>query len=301
LEIHGNIMDYGYPDAFKDYFKIDKQGTIINKYNRWFSFPENSVKFNTTPPTFRLNSITVSTHDSNSTETLFPDGKQGILIIKRGSADHTVQEWYPKRYKDRYYERVNNTANYNIWDGFKLRWIKPLIDNLEGDALSPTDITLAQDRAMSKSIISVSNPNLANYPYGKAGTYTVGFYKSNGYLSEEYEVKNTNKKYRRTTKSDGSYNTWDEYCFKTSSQLTATFPAIASMAVATFNVPIATLAITTNHAISLNFRTGLPTGVIYSFTHDATNLIFTLFNASGVSVNIGERYMTVVALKHDMT
>lgn len=300
LKVYGNVYDMG--ERNKDHFKIDRFGKVINRYNRWYSLPENKVLFSTPPSSFALNSVTVSTHDSNSTETLFPKAKEGQLITRRASADHTVQEWYPRLFKDVYYERVNDATAYETtWGAFKLRWIKPLIDNLESNALSPTDVTLAQDRTISKSIISLGNPALASFPLGKAGTYTTDFYKSNGYFHEEYEIINTNKKFRRSTKSDGTYNAWDEYCFKSSAQFTATFPTIASMAVATFNVPIASLAITTNHAISLNFRTGLPAGIIYSFTHDATNLIFTLFNASGVSVNIGERYMTVVAVKHDNT
>lgn len=282
LHIHGNIVGYGEVLLGRDYFKVDKQGTIHNKGNRFYSERNNSV-FMTTPPSFfKLNAITITYHDSGTTATGFPETNIGTLITTKGLQDIVFQEWYPHYRSDtRKYIRRNsgNTA----WTNFEVAGVNYVRD-LAHNGLSPTDNSKFVPRTITKSIINSSHPSISSMPEGRQGTYTAGFYSENGFYTEEYDVRSKNTKYRRIKKDDGTFSDWLEYCFRKQIVYSKAFPTLAAGGTAQVKIDISAHGLTSATPIAINIGQPLPNGLMITPGHNGTELTLNLYNASGSSI-----------------
>jgi len=287
LDIHGNILDYGPGGAGNttNSFRIDKQGMMLNTYNRFFSEPGNTV-FATTPPSFfQENTLNITYHNSATTATDFPGSQLGTLITQKGVSGLVIQEWYP----------------YSVGSGSKLQFFyKRQRNNIPG-----TDGWNAWEKvtfwAQIQEEINGADPNLATYPLGGPGQITRSGIKSNGYYGEGYFAYNTNRKFKRQMKSDGSMTAWEEICYKKGVQYNnVSLPAIDTLKMATITIDISAVGIVNNdHALSLNWRAALPVGLMYSFMHNGTTLTITLFNASATNITASTNHVTVVAVKYN--
>lgn len=125
IEQQGNILDYGKTTSSADYLKVQKNGRIVNKHNRWFSEPVNTVLTTTEPRFFRDNAVTITHHNGSTTATGWPGGNIGTLITYRGLSNQTEQFWMPYTAGQKRLVRHRRTnSSETAWNS----WIGPKLD-----------------------------------------------------------------------------------------------------------------------------------------------------------------------------
>lgn len=298
LKLYGNIYEVG--DTREDYLKIDRYGKITNKYNRYFTHNPNTIS-PTTPPSFFLeNSVNLSYHDGATTITGFPESNIGTVITTKGIANLVVQEWHPyftNNLKTHYFIRTNKYSNYNTeWNEWKKKSYVDTTVDLGTNVVTTTNRTAVIDKVVNKVKIDNGSTDLSNFPNGKAGTLTAGFYNENGFYTEEYEVYDSSKKFKRYKKADGSMASWSEYCYKKRKDISPVIPTIAAGAFAETNIDISDLGLTVADEVIINFAAAPPAGLMWSYYQNGTNIVLRLLNTSATSITGQTIYLRVMAL-----
>lgn len=275
-EIWGNIYDYGRLNS-SNWIKIDRRGEIINPHNRFFSNPINTIMIDTPPSYFRNNSINITYHNSATTATGFPESNVGTLKTVRGLDNLVEQIWYPykntntKLYR---YKRTNNNANYNLlWND----WVKEYIYNVQNEFE-----------------INSSDPNYISYP--GPGKLTQSRITSGGYYTEEYDLYNSGKKYKRYKKTDGSYTDWVQFCFKKRKDFTLNYASIPANSISDLTLDVLDLGLTTSDVLNINYVSGLPANMVANIWHNGTTATLRLYNAGSNTIISGNLYIRLIAL-----
>ena len=277
LEIHGNIMDYG--KLTSNYLKVDKQGRIFSKYLGGKANPANSVFVDTLPSFFAENSMNITFHNGATTATGFPVSNLGTLVTIKGLANLVEQTWYPyftNNTKVYCYKRTNKYPNYDVeWND----WVqsKLVIPVLEFE-------------------INSQDPNIATYPLSSPGKLRKSDIVGNGYYTEDYDLHNSPKKYKRYKKTDGTLSEWREYCFKKKKDFSAVISSLAAGSMLEITFDISDLTLTTTDMIVLNWSSAPPAGLIWSYYHNGTNIVLRLYNAGSTTVISQTIYIRTMAL-----
>ena len=277
LEIHGNIIDYG--KLTSNYLKVDKQGRIFSKYFGGKANPANSVFVDTLPSFFAENSMNITLHNGATTATGFPVSNLGTLVTIKGLANLVEQTWYPyltNNTKVYCYKRTNKYPNYNVeWND----WVqsKLVIPVLEFE-------------------INSQDPNLATYPLSSPGKLLKSDIVGNGYYTEDYDLHNSPKKYKRYRKTDGTLSEWREYCFKKKKDFSTVISSLAAGSMLEITFDISDLTLTTSDMTVLNWASAPPAGLIWSYYHNGTNIVLRLYNAGSTTVISQTIYIRTMAL-----
>lgn len=272
LETYGNVIDVG-KYGMKNYLKVTRKGEIFSNYNRYNSYPDNTITPEMPPSFFREGTEGIANNNSGSTIKNFPT-EIGTLKIISGMSKNSRQYWYPWFYGkavEYHYERsaISNTQ----WG----EWKK------------------INSHLMIQEEINSANPNLGDYPGRNPGVVTKSGNKNVGYYVEEYDVYNKNKKYKRFKKSSGEMSEWYEYCFKVKIPITKSIPQMPTKMYYKIEFDIASYGLAGEDVIVLNSI--LPGGLMYSISHNGTIATLNLFNVSDSTITGQTLYLNCFALK----
>lgn len=175
-----------------------------------YSTPANDQKFDS----FYAIYVSPAISNSNPNVSQYPEGKGGVLTLYKSENDAFVWEEYQVRDSGRLYRRYWNyvnptTGNWSSWTA--LAGIYPRtfdystmgIDAMFAGGFNVTYLAPG---------ISNSDPNIGQYPEAKGGVLSLVKGDSNAFIWEEYQVRDSGRKYRRywnyVDAATGSWTLW---------------------------------------------------------------------------------------------